>query len=94
MGTSLGGEDLFNGAISGATVVSNVPLNGETLYITLWSEINGQLQKQQYTLRKINLNYDTDTDKNTDAEQTKKPKVLIVGMDGVQFEQIALTPNS
>jgi len=68
VGTTLGGEDLFNGAISGATDILNIPLNGKPLFITLWSEINGQWQKQQYTLNTINVNSGSDTGTKPDTE--------------------------
>jgi len=81
VGTTLGGEELFNGAINGATDINNIPLNGEPLYITLWSEIDGQWQKQQYTLNTINVNSgsdtgtkpETETDTDTDTENNTKP---------------------
>jgi len=77
VGTTLGGEDLFNGAISGATYINNIPLNGEPIYITLWSEIEGQWQKQQYNLNTVKLNSDTGSDSNTgtkpDTENNTKP---------------------
>ncbi len=61
VGTTKGGEDIFNGSIKGAVDVNNIPLNGQTVYVTLWSEINGQWQKQQYTLKTIKQNTDTGT---------------------------------
>jgi len=51
VGTTKGGENLFNASISGDQIVTNIPLNGQNIYITLWSEIDGTWGKLEYEFK-------------------------------------------
>ena len=91
VGSVEGGKDIFNGEFNGETSLDNVPQNGQTVFVTLWSTVNGAWQKKIYEFISVKHIPDTDTDADSDTStQPKKNKVLIVGMDGVQFEKIAL----
>jgi phosphatidylinositol-3-phosphatase len=51
VGTTLGGGDIYsNGAVTGTSItVNNLPTNGSTVYVRLWSLINGIWQFNDYT---------------------------------------------
>ena len=49
IGTTAGGNDLYQAAISGTSTTVNLPTNGATIYVRLWSVINGGLQYHDYT---------------------------------------------
>lgn len=57
VGVTENGESLFNAAISGATQVSNIPLNGKPIFVSLWTEIDGQWQEKKYRFDTVN-NFD------------------------------------
>ena len=48
VGTTEKGEDLFNQVITGATQVNHIPLNGQPIFITLWTRIQGEWQFKSY----------------------------------------------
>ena len=52
IGTTLGGTDLFNKAISATTTsatVSGLPRGGRTIYVRLWSVVSWAWQRTDYT---------------------------------------------
>ena len=49
IGTTAGGNNLYQAEISGTSTTVNLPTNGETIYVRLWSVINGGLQYHDYT---------------------------------------------
>ena len=49
IGTTAGGNDLYQAAISGTSTTVTLPTNGATIYVRLWSVINGGLQYHDYT---------------------------------------------
>ena len=95
VGSMEDGKDIFNGELNGETSLANVPQNGKTVFVTLWSTVDGTWKKNKYEFISLKQTIDTDTEADSDTGIQPKNKVLIVGMDGVQFEKIALasTPN-
>jgi hypothetical protein len=53
VGTSRGSSNLYNRQVGTAlsTTVSGLPRNGQTLYMRLWTRINGAWQYNDYTFR-------------------------------------------
>lgn len=53
VGTSKGSSNLFNKQVgmSLSTTVSGLPRNGQTLYLRLWTRVNGSWQYNDYTFR-------------------------------------------
>ena len=49
IGTTAGGNDLYQAGISGTSTTVTLPTNGATIYVRLWSVINGGLQYHDYT---------------------------------------------
>ncbi|HEV2278773.1 MAG TPA: hypothetical protein VGS02_11385, partial [Acidobacteriaceae bacterium] len=49
VGTTAGGNDLYQAVFSGTSTTVNLPTNGVTIYVRLWSVINGGLQFHDYT---------------------------------------------
>ena len=53
VGTTAGGSDLYYGSASAgpitASTVSGLPVNGSTIYVRLWSQVNGAWQYTDYT---------------------------------------------
>ncbi|HEV2278241.1 MAG TPA: hypothetical protein VGS02_08695, partial [Acidobacteriaceae bacterium] len=54
IGTTAGGNDLYQAAISGTSTTTSLPTNGATIYVRLWSVINGGLQYNDYTYTEFN----------------------------------------
>ena len=44
IGTTAGGNDLYQAGISGTSTTVSLPTSGATVYVRLWSVINGGLQ--------------------------------------------------
>ena len=51
--------DIFNDTITGATTVT-IPLNGQPLFVTLWTFVNNTWAKQNYRFNTINVPTETD----------------------------------
>ena len=49
IGTTPGGTDLAQAGTSGTSYTANLPTNGATIYVRLYTQINGQLQYNSYT---------------------------------------------
>ena len=49
IGTTPGGADLAQAGTTGTSYTANLPTNGATIYVRLYSVINGQLQFNSYT---------------------------------------------
>src|SRR5207302_4621952 len=56
VGNSSGGSDISNsGQISVQTkTVSNIPTDGRTIYVTLWSKVNNSWVNNRYTYKAFN----------------------------------------
>ena len=57
MGTVPGGNNLFSQdwALATAVTVNNLPVNGSTLYVRVWSKINGAFQFLDYTFTAVGM---------------------------------------
>ena len=53
VGTAPGGNNLFSRQVGTAlsATVGGLPINGRTVYVRLWSQINGAWQFNDYTYR-------------------------------------------
>jgi hypothetical protein len=49
VGTTQGGYDLYAGVEYGLSRILTLPTNGQTIYVTLWSYVNGAWQSNAYT---------------------------------------------
>lgn len=46
----LGGNEMFSASVSGNNkTVTNLPTNGQTIYVRLWTSVNGSWQSQDYS---------------------------------------------
>jgi hypothetical protein len=56
VGSTPGGLDLGNaGVASGSSMTLNLPTNGNTIYVTLWSTLNGNQVSKSYTYTEASL---------------------------------------
>ena len=56
VGSTAGGNDLGNaGVVSGSSMTLNLPTNGNTIYVTLWSTLNGAGVSSSYTYTEATL---------------------------------------
>jgi hypothetical protein len=49
VGTTSRGHDLINMQMPGSSAAVPIPANGQTIYVTLWSLVNGTLYASDYT---------------------------------------------
>ena len=82
VGTTKGGEDLHNALINGDTEIKNIPLNGNYIYITLWSEKNGEWSKLEYRLSTKNVVDNSEPD-NTEIPSSNNQPPLAFTMSFV-----------
>ena len=83
VGTGVGGNDLFDGAVNGTSkMVSGLPQDGSSIFITLWTFIGGQWKSNVYEFVTVKKQVDMEPDTNT-APQAKLSAPLSV-----------LTPNT
>lgn len=85
VGTEINAQNIFSAQITNQQLVNSIPQDGSEIFVTLWTQINNQWQSQRYVF----------TTTNAQVTDTIKKKVLVLGLDGVQFEKIAQanTPN-
>ncbi|NRB38959.1 MAG: alkaline phosphatase family protein [Pseudomonadales bacterium] len=86
VGSSKGGNDIYSAAIKEATSINDLPQDGSPVFVSLWTKINGQWQQRSYEFSTANTVINS---------SGKIQKVLVLGLDGVQFEKLALanTPH-
>src|SRR5262249_43012653 len=52
VGTSAGANNIFGNTVSGqSATISNIPTNGSTIYVRLWTLLSGAWQYNDYTYR-------------------------------------------
>ena len=102
IGSTRAGKDIYNAALTSATTIKNLPEDGSTIYVTLWTQIEGKWNNREYQFTTDNqqeniVDNGASSANNGDTSDShpSTPKVLVLGLDGVQFEKIALTatPN-
>ncbi|NRB39016.1 MAG: lytic polysaccharide monooxygenase [Pseudomonadales bacterium] len=66
LGSQPGEDDIFRSSVSGNQInVADIPLNGQTVYVTLWSYINNTWQTLAYQLNTVDA--DEDNNGNIDS---------------------------
>lgn len=86
IGSTAGAKDLYNSEFDGAVSVNGIPQDGSAIFVTLWSQVGDDWRKNSYEFITANLQVEDNM-----QDTTSKQKVLVVGLDGVQFEKIAQT---
>jgi hypothetical protein len=55
VGSTAGGSDIFNRSVAGTSQLVGLPTDGRTLYLTLWSKVNGAWLSKTSTAKAVSI---------------------------------------
>jgi len=71
VGTTENGEDIFNASITGTTQVPNIPLNGQPVFISLWTQLEGEWTVKKYRFDTLDNFMEEDSNETSDSDDTQ-----------------------
>ena len=81
-----GGESLFNSAITGPTQVSNIPLNGQPIFISLWTQISGEWEVNKYRFDTSSVSESKPDDSDNMNDENSNSSEVIVNSEIQSFD--------